>query len=200
VVSASAAEAASPAAETAGDVSEVSIPAARAGGGADHPEPARLGPLLCCRRGEAGLWLWQRLGGKESPASSEACTETAGLRLAEVEEAVAGQAPGLVQGLPGAAPTTGAESAPSRRGPITLEVQRAGKRSAGKPHAAFDGAGAGNVATVALCTHLVIERAGRETLHLPQARLPSTLPESRGRKPCHFPDSAVPKKQYLAEK
>jgi hypothetical protein len=30
-------------------------------------------------------------------------------------------------------------------GPITLDVKQAGKRSAGKPHAAFDVAGAGNV-------------------------------------------------------
>src|SRR5262245_3542184 len=30
---------------------------------------------------------------------------------------------------------------------------------------------------VALCTHAAIERAELETLHLPQARLPSTLPK-----------------------
>jgi hypothetical protein len=42
-------------------------------------------------------------------------------------------------------------------------------------------AGAGNVAMVELCTHSAIERAELETLHLQQARLPSTLPESRGR-------------------
>jgi hypothetical protein len=53
---------------------------------------------------------------------------------------------GLVQYLPRA--TTTAESAPSLRGPITLDVKRAGKRSAGNLHAAFDVAGAGNVATV----------------------------------------------------
>ena len=33
-------------------------------------------------------------------------------------------------------------------GPITLNVKQTGKRSAGKPHAAFDVAGAGNVAMV----------------------------------------------------
>ena len=33
---------------------------------------------------------------------------------------------------------------------------------------------------VELCTHFAIERAELETLHLQQARLPSTLPE-RGR-------------------
>ena len=55
-----------------------------------------------------------------------------------------------VNGYPGAAPTTDAKSAPSLIGPITLDVKRAGKRSAGNPHAAFDVAGAGNVATVEL--------------------------------------------------
>ena len=43
-----------------------------------------------------------------------------------------------------------AESAPSLIGPITLDMKRAGKRSAGNPHAAFDVAGAGNVAMVEL--------------------------------------------------
>src|SRR5215475_16120318 len=88
------------------------------------------------------------------------------------------QASGLVQRLPGAPPT--AESAPNRIGPITLGVKRAGKRSAGKPHAAFDVAGAGNVAMVELCTHPASARAGLETLHLQPARLPSTLPEGAG--------------------
>src|SRR5262252_1583485 len=87
-------------------------------------------------------------------------------------------APGLVQQLPGAPPT--AESAPTLIGPITLGMKQAGKRSAGKPHAAFDVAGAGNVAMVELCTHLAIERAGLETLHLQPARLPSTLPGEGG--------------------
>ena len=39
-----------------------------------------------------------------------------------------------------------AESRPSRIGPITLEVKQAGERRVGKPHAAFDVAGTGNVA------------------------------------------------------
>ena len=73
-----------------------------------------------------------------------------------------------------------AESAPSAIGPITLHTKQAGKRSAGNPHAAFDAARAGNVAMVELCTHPAIERAGLETLHLQQARLPSTLPAQGG--------------------
>ena len=51
--------------------------------------------------------------------------------------------PNILQ-LPGAPAT--AESTPSTIGRITLDMKRTGKRSAGKPHAAFDEAGAGNVA------------------------------------------------------
>jgi hypothetical protein len=51
-----------------------------------------------------------------------------------------------------------------------------GKPYAGEPHVRFEVAGVGNVATVELWTHPAIERAGLETLHLPQARQSSTLP------------------------
>src|ERR1700692_458715 len=44
-----------------------------------------------------------------------------------------------------------AESRPSTIGPITLEVKQTGERSAGNPHAAFDVAGAGNVAQSRWC-------------------------------------------------
>src|ERR1019366_6316842 len=44
-----------------------------------------------------------------------------------------------------------AESRPSTIGPITLEVKQTGERSAGNPHAAFDVAGAGNVARSRWC-------------------------------------------------
>ena len=43
-----------------------------------------------------------------------------------------------------------AESAPGVIGPITLAEKQAGKRSAVNPHAAFDGAGTGNVTMVKL--------------------------------------------------
>ena len=46
-----------------------------------------------------------------------------------------------------------AESAAGTIGPITLEAKPSGKRSAGKPHAAFDVAGAGNGLTVWLVRH-----------------------------------------------
>ena len=62
-----------------------------------------------------------------------------------------------------------------------------GKPYEGEPHVRFDVAGAGDVAMVELCTHSAIERAELETLHLQQARLPSTLPEARGREQSRFP-------------
>ena len=46
---------------------------------------------------------------------------------------------------------TAAESRPGRIGPISLGVKQTGERSAGNPHAAFDVAGAGNVAWSRCC-------------------------------------------------
>ena len=51
---------------------------------------------------------------------------------------------GAVQRLPGP-PASSAESVTSLIGPITLGAKHAGERSAGKPPAAFDVAGPGNV-------------------------------------------------------
>src|SRR4029077_1906634 len=54
-----------------------------------------------------------------------------------------------VQRLPGS--PTAAESRPSKIGPISLGVKQTGERSAGNLHAAFDEAGAGNVARSRWC-------------------------------------------------
>jgi hypothetical protein len=54
-----------------------------------------------------------------------------------------------VQRLPGSA--TVVESRSGRIGPISLEANQTGERSAGNPHAAFDEAGAGNVAWSRWC-------------------------------------------------
>jgi hypothetical protein len=64
-----------------------------------------------------------------------------GLRLEAVEYAMAAAA---VQRLQGS--LAKAESRPSTIGPITLDAKQAGERKAGNPYAAFDVAGAGNVA------------------------------------------------------
>src|SRR5438445_9989384 len=57
--------------------------------------------------------------------------------------------PEAVQQLSGSAVRT--ESRPSRIGPISLGAKQTGERSAGNPHAAFDEAGAGNVAWSRWC-------------------------------------------------
>src|SRR5215468_812824 len=62
----------------------------------------------------------------------------------EAEYAMAVQISAAVQRLQGS--LANAESRPGTTGPITLEVKQTGERSAGNPHAAFDVAGAGNVA------------------------------------------------------
>ncbi len=54
-----------------------------------------------------------------------------------------------VQWLPSG--STRAESRSGRIGPITLGAKQTGERSAGNPHAAFDEAGAGNVARPRSC-------------------------------------------------
>jgi hypothetical protein len=67
-----------------------------------------------------------------------------GLQLEAVEYAMAVRNSAAVQRLQGS--LAKAESRPSTIGPITLDAKQAGERKAGNPHAAFDAAGAGNVA------------------------------------------------------
>jgi hypothetical protein len=101
------------------------------------------------------------------------------LRLAAVEESRALRHVGPLEGRPRYVSTIG-ESGASLLGPITREVQCAGARRAGHLHAACEEAGAGNVATGALCTHRAIARARLETLSLQRARQCSTLPGCPG--------------------
>jgi len=63
---------------------------------------------------------------------------------------VAVRRPGAVRRLPG---QPAAQSAANRIGQISLGAKRTGKRSAGKPPAPFDVAGAGNGGTVGLVRH-----------------------------------------------
>src|SRR5271165_3823623 len=71
------------------------------------------------------------------------------LPLGAVESGMAAPNSEAVQWLPSG--STRAESRPGRIGPITLEAKQTGERSAGNPHAAFDEAGAGNVARPRSC-------------------------------------------------
>src|SRR6202171_1129991 len=66
-----------------------------------------------------------------------------------MEYAMAVRITAAVQRLQGS--VVDAESRPCTIGPIILEVKQTGERSAGNPHAAFDVAGAGNVAQSRWC-------------------------------------------------
>src|SRR5271165_4389491 len=85
-----------------------------------------------------------------------------------------------VQWLPSG--STSAESRSGRIGPITLGAKQTGERSAGNPHAAFDEAGAGNVARPRSCDNSQTkERANREHKLRPKpARQSPTLPVRDG--------------------
>ena len=73
-----------------------------------------------------------------------------------------------------------AESRPSRIGLISLDMKQMGERSAGKPHAAFDVAGAWKRGTVEIVAHSQTKgRDNREPKLRPKpARQSSTLPMS----------------------
>src|ERR1700676_2982182 len=110
------------------------------------------------------LQLHQRLGGEEGQAPSGACSETKGLRLGTMEEAVAVRHSRAVQGLSSA--TRRAESRPSRIGPISFGAKQMGARNAGNPLVAGDVEGAGDVVWVG-------------TPGAIPARQPSTLTDGR---------------------
>jgi hypothetical protein len=62
-------------------------------------------------------------------------------------------------------------------GPITLDMKQTGKRSAGKPHAAFDVAGAGNVTMAA---GLRSRAKAMELPPAPNVRAPALDPTCEG--------------------
>jgi len=83
-----------------------------------------------------------------------------------------------------------AESTPSLIGLITPDTKQTGKRSAGKPHAAFDVAGAGNVTMVAglRSTTKVMELPPAPTVRAPA--LDPTLWGRAGNGPNHVSGTA----------
>ena len=85
VVHAEAEEADGAPAQVEGDIPALRVPTGGSGDRPDQPDPAGMGALLCRGRLPPMLWLYQRLGGKEGAAASDACTESQGLRLEEVE-------------------------------------------------------------------------------------------------------------------
>jgi len=146
---AAAQEANGAAAEAQGCVPPPPIATSGSGRAVDQPDTTWLGELLCGGAFQRVLQLHQRLGGKEGSAPHAACSETKGLRLDAMEQAVAVRNLATVQWLQGS--PTAVESRPGRIGPISLGAKQTGERSAGNRHAAFDEAGAGNVAWSRWC-------------------------------------------------
>src|SRR6476660_9331932 len=136
-------------AEAQGCVSPPPIAASGSGRAVDQPDTTRLGELLCGGAFQRVLQLHQRLGGKEGSAPHAARSETKGLRLDAMEQAVAVRILAAVQRLPGS--PTAAERRPSTIGPKCVGGKQTGERSAGNLHAAFGEAGAGNVARSRWC-------------------------------------------------
>src|SRR6266568_548237 len=72
-------------AQAEGDIPALRVPTGGSGHRSDEPDSAGMGALLCRGRLLPMLWLYQRLGGKESAAAFDACAEPKGLWLEEVE-------------------------------------------------------------------------------------------------------------------
>ena len=89
MVHAEAEEADGAAAQAEGDIPALRISTGGSGGRLDQSDSAGMGALLCRGGLLPMLWVYQRLGGKEGAAASDACAEPQGLWLEEVEEAVA---------------------------------------------------------------------------------------------------------------
>ena len=70
MVHADAEEADGASAQAEGDIPALRVPTGGSGDGADEPDPEGMGALLCRGRLPPMLWLYQRLGGKESAAAS----------------------------------------------------------------------------------------------------------------------------------
>src|SRR5271165_1739888 len=96
-----------------------------------------------------------------------------------------------VQWLPSG--STSAESRSGRIGPITLGAKQTGERSAGNPHAAFDEAGAGNVARPRSCDtrRRKSEPTGNTNFGLNRRASPRPYRREGRRKPS-LPLSALP--------
>ena len=136
-------------AEAQGCVPPLPIATSGSGRAVDQPDTTRLGELLCGGAFQRVLQLHQRLGRKEGSAPHAAGRKRKGFGWTRWSRQWLYETLRAVQRLQGSA--TAAESRPGRIGPISLGAKQTGERSAGNPHAAFDEAGAGNVAWSRWC-------------------------------------------------
>ena len=109
-----------------------------------------MGEVLRDRALESVFLVYPKLGRDEDSAPSRPRVPTSRLRLEAVEPGMAVRNVGALLGVPRLLCTVALGSRPRLIGLITLEVNCAGARSAGNPHATCDAAGAGNQLTVRL--------------------------------------------------
>ena len=118
-----------------------------------------MGELLSHGSCPAVLRLRTTVGGEEDPATLDARPGASRLWVEEVEYSVASREAWIVPGLWDNPQAASGESAPMHIGYITPGAKRSGKLSAGKLHAGFDVAGAGNGPRVELGTRSASESA-----------------------------------------
>ena len=130
-----------------------SVPASGEGDREDQSDPARVGEVLRDRPLESVFLVYPKLGRDEDAASSGSGVPASRLRLEAVESGMVIRNVGALLGVPRLLCTVALGSRPSLIGPITLDRNCAGARSAGNPHATCDVAGAGNQLTVRIMRH-----------------------------------------------
>ena len=135
------------------DFPEFSVPASGEGDREDQSDPARLGEILRDRPLESVFLVYPKLGREEDSASFGSGVPASRLRLEAVEPGMVVWDVGALLGVPRFLCTVALGSRSSWIGLITLDVNCAGARSAGNPHATCDVAGAGNSLTVRILRH-----------------------------------------------
>src|SRR5262249_44466806 len=121
------------------------------------------GELFCHRTLESLLSTRQTLGGVEDPAPSAARPESSRVWVGALEYLATVRRVWPLQWLSRASGS--AVGSPRSSGLITLAVKHTRERSAVTPHAAFDGAGTGNVAGFAGAPVLDPTTDGHPKLH-----------------------------------
>src|SRR6516165_1331359 len=114
------------------DFPGLSVPARGEGDREDQSDPARMGEVLRDRALESVFLVYPKLGRDEDSAPSRPRVPTSRLRLEAVEPGMAVRNVGALLGVPRFLRTVALGSRPSLIGLITLEVNCAGARSAGK--------------------------------------------------------------------
>src|SRR5260370_31444930 len=116
-----------------GDLPGLSFPACWRGDRKDQSDSARVGEILCHRPLESVFLIHPILGRKEDQAPSGQGVPASRIRLEAVGQGMAVQNARTLLGVPGFLWAVDLGNRSGVIGPITLEVNCAGSRSAGNP-------------------------------------------------------------------